>query len=136
MLWSHPNPWASTIGCPWGMPCSTTWLDDMDSDSCALPPDCRSDVLGDRLEQMRVVLHAELVRDGEQQRVGLAAPRVLAQLLRDDVRLADVAAAEARDAAVDVADLVRRVGAGATAEVHAIQVGRDRHDAAAHLDRR
>src|SRR4051812_19720224 len=115
MLWSHPNPWASTIGCPWGTPCSTTWFDDMDSDRRALPPDRRSDVLGDRLEEVRVVLHAELVRDGQQQRVGLADPRVLAQLLRDDVRLADVAAAEARDAAVDVADLVRRVGAGATA---------------------
>src|SRR5215204_1269339 len=134
MLWSHPKPWAMTIGWPWGTPCSMTWLRAMGSDGRALPPDRRSDVLGDRLEQVRVVLHAELVRDGEQERAGLADPGVLAQLLGDDVRLADVAAAEARDAAVDVADLVGRVAAGAAAEVHAVQIGGDGHDAAADGD--
>jgi hypothetical protein len=47
-------------------------------------------VLGDRRQQVRVVLDAELVGDREQERVGLLDGDVAAELLGDDVGLAGV----------------------------------------------
>ena len=78
------------------------------------PPDRRRDVLGDRGEQARVVVDAELVRHGDAAAVSAAAHGGVArELLGDRVGLADVALAEAREAAVEEADLVLGVAADA-----------------------
>ena len=70
------------------------------------PAERGRDLRDDRLEQVRVVVDAELVRHGHQHGVRVAHRRVVAQLRDDLLRLADVGLAEAGDAAVEVADLV------------------------------
>ena len=56
---------------------------------------------------MRVVGDAELVGDGQQQRIGLGDGFVLLELLDQSIRLGGVAAAEDRPRAfIDVSDLV------------------------------
>src|SRR4051812_36638572 len=100
------------------------------------PADRRRDVVDDRPQQPGVVLHPELVGHGEQQRVGLSDRGVAAELLGDDVRLADVAAPKAGDRALEVADLVLALAPGAVAEVLPVEIADDRQDAAAHRDAR
>ena len=63
-------------------------------------------MLRDRLQQARVVGDTELVGHREQQGVGALDGGVGGQLLRDLVGLAVVAAPEARDDTLQVADLV------------------------------
>jgi hypothetical protein len=61
----------------------------------------------DRLDDMGIVSHAQLVRHRQQQRVGLCNGLVLLELLDQDIRLGGVATTE--DCAgllVDKADLV------------------------------
>ena len=58
------------------------------------PAEPRRDVLQDRLDDMRVVVDAELVGHRQQQRVGLGDGLVLLELLDEHVRLGGVAAAE------------------------------------------
>src|SRR5690349_7980180 len=79
------------------------------ADAAALPPaELRRDVLQDALHGVGVVLHAELVWDREQQRVGRLDRRVLGELLDEDVGLRSVGPAEDRlRLRVDPADLVR-----------------------------
>ena len=61
----------------------------------------------DRLDDVRVVGNAQLVGDGQQQRVGLGDSFVLLQLFDKDVRLGGVATAENRPGLfVDEADVV------------------------------
>src|SRR5579871_3358808 len=99
-----------------------------------MPADRRADMGGERLEQARVVLDAELVGDGQEQRVGGGNRRVARELLRDRVGLAGVAAPEAGADAVEVADLV--LAAALAAEIGAVAVGDDRQHAAADRDAR
>ena len=62
---------------------------------CALPPaEAGRDVLEDRLDDVGVVVDAELVGHGQEQRVGLGDGFVLLQLIDQDVRLGGVAAPE------------------------------------------
>ena len=88
------------------------------------------------LDGVGVVVDAELVRHGQQQRVGRRDRLVLRELLDQHVGLGGVRAAE--DGArvrVDVADLVlvsRRVAS----EVRPVAVVDEREDAAAHRDAR
>ena len=60
------------------------------------PSERRRDVGQDRFDHMGVVVDAELVGDGQQQRVGLGDRFVLLQLLDQDIGLGGVAAAEDR----------------------------------------
>ena len=70
------------------------------------PADRRRDVADDRLEHAGVVVDAELVGDGEQDRVGRRDGRVPRDLFRDHVGLSRVAATEARQRSVEPADLI------------------------------
>ena len=84
---------------------------------------------------MGVVGDAELVGDGEQQRVGFRDRLVLPELFDQDVRLGGIAAAE--DGAgllVDEADLVGFLAP--SAEIGAVAIIDEREDAAADGDAR
>ena len=60
-----------------------------------------------RFDHMRVVGHAQLVGDGQQQRVGLGDSFVFPVLLDEDLRLGGIAAAEDRPGPlIDESDLV------------------------------
>ena len=84
-----------------------------------------SDVGQNRLDDMRVVGDAQLVGDGQQQRVGLGDGLVLLELLDQDIRLGGIAAAEDRPGLlVDEADLVLILAARARN-----RRGRDRRSA-------
>ena len=54
------------------------------------PAESRRDVLQDRLDDVDVVIDAELVRHGQQQRVGLGDGFVRLELLDENVRLGGV----------------------------------------------
>ena len=88
-------------------------------------------MLEDRLDDVGVVVHAELVRHGEEQRVGLGDAFVLLELLDQDVRLGGVAAAE--NGALrfaEHADLVALLAAAP--EIAAVALVDQREDAARH----
>ena len=61
---------------------------------------------GDRVEQPRVVVDAELVGDGQQQCVGGAHGRVLPQFCGDHVGRPDIGATEASDHTLQVPELI------------------------------
>ena len=89
----------------------------------------------DRLDDMGVVGDAELVRDGQEQRVGLGDGLVLLELLDQNIRLGGIAAAEDRPCLlVDKADLVLVLAPAA--EIGAIAIVHQREDAAADRDAR
>src|SRR6188472_122982 len=99
------------------------------------PAEGRRDVLHDALDDVRVVLDAELARHGEQERVGGGNRFVLGELGDEHVRLCGVRATEDRARALlDVADVV--VVAPAAAEVATVEVVDEREDAAADRDTR
>jgi hypothetical protein len=99
------------------------------------PAELRRDVPQDALDGVGVVVDAELVRNGEQDRVGRGDGRVRRQLPDENLGLGGVGAAEDRSRVlVDVADLV--VLLLAPAEVGAVAVVDDGEDAAAHRDSR
>ena len=58
------------------------------------PPQARRDVLQDRLDDVGVVVDAELIGYGEKHRVGLGDRLILRKLLDQHVRFGSVAAAE------------------------------------------
>ena len=76
----------------------------------SVPPERGGDVAQQAVEQVRVVVDAELVREGDEQGVRGGDRLVLGQLLDEPVGLAGIRLAEAGDAAVDVADLVLAAG--------------------------
>src|ERR1017187_9387750 len=70
---------------------------------CAFPPaQARRDMLQNCLDDVGVVVDAELVGHGQEQRVGLGDGLILLQLIDQHVRLGGVAAAE--DGAVGAAE--------------------------------
>ena len=87
------------------------------------------------LDGVSVVVDAQLVRHGEQQRVGFRDRFVLPELLDQLVRLGGITAAEDCAAAlVDGADLVFILVA--SAEIGAIAIVNQREDAATDRDAR
>ena len=58
------------------------------------PAERRRDVLQDRLDDVGVVVDAELVRHGQQQGIGFGDRLVLLELLDQLIRLGGIAAAE------------------------------------------
>ena len=87
-------------------------------------------MLEDRLDDVGIVVDAELIGHGQQQRVGLGDAFVLLELLDEHVRLGGVAAAE--DGALlfaEQSDLVPLLAAAP--EVHAVALVDQREDAAA-----
>ena len=71
------------------------------------PPELGCDVLEDALDDVGVVVDAELVRHGQEQRVGGGDRLVLGQLADEQVGLGGVAAAEdGPRGRVDVADVI------------------------------
>src|SRR5258706_20710 len=110
-------------GSPYGPSCGR-------SCSRSAPAECRSDVLEDAFEHVGVVVHAQLIRDREEQRIGRRDGLVAGERLDEDVGLRGVRAAEdGPSVGVDVADLI--LVAGIVAEVFAVAVVDDREDAAA-----
>ena len=88
----------------------------------------------DAVEEVGVVVDAELVGDGEQQGVGGGDRFVVGEFLDQLLGLSGVGFAEPGGAAVEVPDLVLAVAG--RAEVGPVQVGDDREDAAADRDPR
>src|SRR6202035_3129701 len=94
------------------------------------PPQRGSDVRENRFDHMRVVGHAQLVGDGQQQRVGLGDSFVLPELLDEYMRLSGIAAAEDRTSPlVDESDLV--IIFAPAPEIAAITIVHQREDTAA-----
>src|SRR3984957_11871262 len=94
------------------------------------PPQGGSDVGQDRFDHMRVVSNAQLVGDGQQQRVGLGDRLVFPELLDQYIRLGSIAAAEDRASPfVDESDLV--IILAPAPEIGAIAIIHQREDAAA-----
>jgi hypothetical protein len=85
------------------------------------PAERGGDVLQDRLDDVRVVIDAELVGDGQEQRVGLRDGLVLRQFFNEDIRLGGITATEDRACLlVYKADMVLLLSP--TAEVCAIAI--------------
>src|ERR1700722_13282347 len=94
------------------------------------PAQRRGDVLEDRLDDVDVVIDAELIWYRQQQRVGLGNGFVLLELFDQNVRLGGVAAAE--NGAPVVAEEADRVCALAVAaEIGAVAIVHQRKNAAA-----
>src|SRR5579883_2889244 len=94
------------------------------------PSHRRRDVLEDRLDDMGVVIDAELVGHREQKRVSLGDSFILLELFDEDVRLGGVGAAENR--APVVAEEAERVFVLATvSEIGAVAIVHQREDTAA-----
>src|SRR5690349_4466321 len=93
------------------------------------PAESRSDVLEDTFEHVGVVVHAQLIRDREEQCIGRRDGLVAGERLDERVGFRGVRAAEDRSrVGVDVADLV--LITGVAAEVLPVAVVDDREDAA------
>src|SRR5262245_3539074 len=94
------------------------------------PAEFRSDVLEDAFEHVGVVIHTQLVRDREEQRIGRPDRLVAREFLDQHIGFRDVRAAEdGPRVGIDVADLVF-VAALAT-EIRPVAVVDEREDAAA-----
>ena len=87
--------------------------------AASAPAQLRRDVPDDAVQQVRVVVDAELVRDRQQQRVRGGDRLVLGELLDELVGLPGIRLAEPGRAAVDEADLV--LAARLRAEVRAVE---------------
>jgi hypothetical protein len=89
----------------------------------------------DRLDDMRIIGDAQLVRDRQQQRIGFRDRLVLLELLDEDVRLGRIAPTEdGSRLLVDEADLI--LFPAAMAEIGAIAIVDQCKDAAADRDAR
>jgi hypothetical protein len=98
--------------------------------SQSAPAEFRSDVLEDAFKQVGVVVHTQLVRDREQQRVGHLDSLVAREFFDQHVRFSGVRAAEdGPRVRVDVADLV--LVARVATEIRPVAVVDDCEDAAA-----
>src|SRR6185503_14287554 len=98
--------------------------------SRSAPAEFRSDVLEDAFDHVGVVVHTQLVRDREEQRIGYLDSLVAREFFDQHVGFRGVRAAEdGPRVCVDVADLV--LVAGVTTEVRPVAVVNEREDAAA-----
>src|SRR5436190_537312 len=94
------------------------------------PAEFRSDVLEDAFEHVGVVIHTQLVRDREEQRIGRLDGLVAREFSDQHVGFGGVRTAEdGPRVRVDVADLV--LVAGVATEVRPVAVVDEREDAAA-----
>ena len=98
------------------------------------PPQTRRDVLEDRLDHMRVVFDAKLVRHREQQRIRFGDALVALQLLDQLVGLGREALAE--DGAFLFAQHTDLVLALVVVEIHPVLIAHQREDRARHRDAR
>src|SRR4029077_17620311 len=99
------------------------------------PPQRGSDVGQNRFDHMRVVGNAQLVGDGQQQRVGLGDSFVFPELLDEEMRLGGIAAAEDRPSPlVDESDLV--INFAPAPKIGAVTIVQQCEDAAADRDPR
>src|SRR5690606_18449839 len=73
---------------------------------CSPPAEGGGDERDDALEHPGVVVDAQLIGHCDENRIGLLDGRVAGELLDERIRFPDVAAAEARQAALEIADLV------------------------------
>src|SRR5262245_54929179 len=95
------------------------------------PAQLGSDVLENALENVGVVVHAELIGDREEQRIRGHDRFVMGELFDERVGLTRVRAAEdGTRVGVDVADLILVMGVAT--KIRAVAVIDDREDAAAH----
>src|SRR5918993_992008 len=99
-----------------------------------MPAKLRREVAQHTLENVRVVVHTNLVRNREKQCVRGRDRFVLGKFLDELVRLPGVRLAESSESAVQIPDLVLAVRR--TTEVSTVQVADDREDASAHRDSR
>jgi hypothetical protein len=84
------------------------------ANGASAPPKAGRDVLEDRLDDVGVVVNAELIGHGQEQRVGLGDGFVLLELRDENVRLGGVAAAEnGARVCVEKTDLVPLLAAAA-----------------------
>src|SRR2546425_8395789 len=98
--------------------------------SRSAPAEFRSDVLEDAIEHVGVVVHTQLVRDREEQRIGRLDSLVAREFFDQHVGFRGVRAAEdGPRVRVDVADLV--LVSGVATEVRPVAVVDEREDAAA-----
>src|SRR5437899_1991623 len=98
--------------------------------SRSAPAEFRSDVLEDAFEHVGVVVHTQLVRDREEQRIGRLDRLVAREFFGQHVGFCGIRAAEdGPRVRVDVADLV--LVAGVATEVRPVAVVDEREDAAA-----
>ena len=103
--------------------------------STSAPTEGGRDVRENRLDNMCIVGDAQLIRDRQQQRVGLGDGLVPPELLNEDVRLSGIATTEdCSRLLVDKADLVLFLAPAS--EVGAIAIVHQREDAAADRDTR
>src|SRR5882724_7009115 len=94
------------------------------------PAEFRSDVLEEAFEHVGVVVHTQLVRDGEEQRIGRLDSLVVREFFDQHVGFRGVRAAEdGPRVRVDVPDLV--LVAGVATEVRPVAVVDEREDTAA-----
>ena len=99
-------------------------------DTASPPAEFGGNVAQHAVQEVRVVVDTELVRNRQKQRVCRCDRLVLGEIDDQPVRLPGVGLAESGNASVEVADLVP--AAGLPTEVCAIHVADDRKDAAAH----
>src|SRR4029077_16512239 len=93
------------------------------------PPQGGSDLGQNRFDHMRVVGNAQLVGNGQQQRIGLGDGFVFPKLLDQQLRLGGITAAEDRACVrVDESDLV--VTVARAPEISAVAIVDQREDAA------
>src|SRR5215470_3240192 len=99
------------------------------------PSHRRGDMLQNGLDHMRVVVNAQLVGDGEKQRIGLGDRFIRLELLDQHIRLGRIASAEDRPRSlVDESGLILTLAL--MSEIGAIAIVDQREDAAADRDAR
>src|ERR1700733_1350745 len=99
------------------------------------PAETRGYVFENRLDDVGVVIHAELIGDGQQQRIRLGDGFVLLELFDQRIRLGRIAAAKnGAFVAAEIADGIALLVAAS--EIGAVAVVHEREDAAAHRDPR
>src|SRR6185437_1620660 len=107
----------------------------MATSGASTPAEGGSDIGQDRLNDMRIVGDAKLVRHSQQEGVGICDGFVRPELLDENVRLGSIAATENRARLlVDKADLISLLTP--TAKVRSIAIIDEREDAAADRDAR
>src|SRR5258706_13114357 len=122
------NKCKAVIVRPWGLQCET--VPERCGGARSARAEFRSDVLEDAFEHVGVVVHTQLVRDREEQRIGRLDSLVTREFFDQHVWFRGVRAAEdGPRVRVDVADLV--LVSGVATEVRPVAVVDEREDAAA-----
>src|SRR5690606_33565836 len=97
------------------------------------PAEFRGDIFEDRLDDMGVIVHAELVRHGQKQGVGFGNRLVAGKLPDEFIRLGGVGPAEDGTCpGVDIADRILLLAAAA--EIGPVAIVDERENAAADRD--